>query len=814
MAGSAVTFDIIGRDKASATFDKVGKSVDSTSSKMAKFNKVGDLAGKALAAGLLGVGAAAIKLGQQASDLAETQSKVNQIFGKQGAAALDKFAASAATNLGQSKQTALDAAASFGVFGKAAGLEGNKLAGFSKHLTVLASDMASFGNTSPEQAVEALGAALRGESEPIRAYGVMLDEATLKAEALNLGLLKPVKDQAKIKALYITLEEKQRAYKDAVEDSGKGSLAARKAEAALNLTRGQLKKATEGTIGPLTQQQKVLAAQSAIMKQTKDQQGDFARTSEGLANKQRILKAQMANLGTEIGAKVLPAMVKLTAAGLKAIDWIGRHEKLVGILAASLGGLLATVWAVSTGIKAWTAVSAAATAVQTAFTAASVGTRIQLAALAVQQAIITAATKTWTAVQWALNVALNANPIGLIVIAIAALVAGLVIAYKKSETFRKIVDGAFRAVQKAASFAFEWVKKNWPLLLAIITGPIGLAVYAVVKNWDRIKAATSAAWDAVKGAISGAWDAITSRIANAVDRIKTNIGRIVGFVQAVPGKILHAIGNLGRLLWDAGRAVIQGLIDGIKDKFGDLIDVLGTASDLIQRNKGPIEKDRLLLKPAGIAIMEGLIKGIESGKPALTKVLDKLTNFIERQGQKIADLMGKRSDLIESFGGFTSSVFTAEPKEGEKPTADSLLAFQKAELAKAQRLKRNVAKLLKMGLSRDLIQQLAASGESGLAQINALASGSSAQVQQLNALNASTQQALTAAGTLAGNDLYASDIRDAKRAEQLAQALAKALTAEQRKHPNQPIHIHLEGKEIVYSINKYQDGRGKDRPFP
>ena len=224
------------------------------------------------------------------------------------------------------------------------------------------------------------------------------------------------------------------------------------------------------------------------------------------------------------------------------------------------------------------------------------------------------------------------------------------------------------------------------------------------------------------------------------------------------------------------------------------------------------------MRQLGIDLLEGLVVGIESHEVPLQKVLNKVTAYIERMGQKVATLMGKRSDLISSFGGFTSSVFTqdfTDPETGKSAvTAGSLIEAQKAERAKALRLKRDTQKLLKAGLSASLINQLSASGESGLAQIHALAVGTPDQVKQLNALNAQTQAALTAAGTLAGNDLYASDIKDAKKAEQLAQAIAKALTAEQRKHPNQPIHIHLEGKEIVYSINKYQDGRGKDRPFP
>jgi hypothetical protein len=185
-----------------------------------------------------------------ASDLNETVSKSQQIFGD-ASKAVEDFASNSAKQFGQSKQQAIDAAASFGVFGKAAGLTGEDLSTFSTDLVALSADLASFGNTTPEEAALALGAALRGEAEPIRRFGVLLDDATLKQEALAMGLIKTTK-------------------------------------------------------GALTPQQKVLAANAVILKQTADAQGDFARTSDGVANQQRILEASFKDLQTEIGQKLLP----------------------------------------------------------------------------------------------------------------------------------------------------------------------------------------------------------------------------------------------------------------------------------------------------------------------------------------------------------------------------------------------------------------------------------------------------------------------------------------------------------------------------
>src|SRR3546814_10750441 len=94
--------------------------------------------------------------------------------------------------------------------------------------------------------------------------------------------------------------------------------------------------------------------------------------------------------------------------------------------------------------------------------------------------------KNTTIAQKALNIAMRLNPIGLVVTALILVGSALVLAYKKSETFRRIVNGAFSAVRNVAVGAFNWIRGNWPLLLAIITGPIGLAVLGIRKHRDNI----------------------------------------------------------------------------------------------------------------------------------------------------------------------------------------------------------------------------------------------------------------------------------------------------------------------------------------
>ncbi len=117
---------------------------------------------------------------------------------------------------------------------------------------------------------------------------------------------------------------------------------------------------------------------------------------------------------------------------------------------------------------------------------------------ALYQTLATTATKVATAAQWLWNTALSANPIGLIIIAIVGLVAGIVLLWQKNEAFRNFIKGAWNVIWGAIKFVWDWTKKNWPYLLGILTGPIGMATVLIVKNWDKVKGAGIKVWNWIK----------------------------------------------------------------------------------------------------------------------------------------------------------------------------------------------------------------------------------------------------------------------------------------------------------------------------
>jgi hypothetical protein len=269
------------------------------------------------------------KAAQAASDFNETVSKSGIIFGE-ASTEIKAFADTAASSLGLSKQAALDASTTMGIFGKSAGLAGEDLSNFSIEMVKLSGDLASFHNANPADVALALGAALRGEAEPIRKFGVLLNDAAVKAEAMKMGLY-------------------------------------------------------DGT-GALDAQAKVLATQKIILQQTSDAQGDFARTSDGAANQQRILAAQVDNAKVALGQAFLPILETVLPVLVTFATAIGNNTDAFIAFVAVIGTISGAIVLAKAGMMLYKAAAIITTGVNfalaTSFTAVQVATGIGIIAVA------------------------------------------------------------------------------------------------------------------------------------------------------------------------------------------------------------------------------------------------------------------------------------------------------------------------------------------------------------------------------------------------------------------------------------------------
>jgi hypothetical protein len=163
---------------------------------------------------------------------------------------------------------------------------------------------------------------------------------------------------------------------------------------------------------------------------------------------------------------------------LKLADFVKNNTTLVVVLGGVVGGLAIAIVAVNAATTAWAAT-----------------------------------TKAFAAIQAAFNAIMLANPIFLIGAAIVAVIAILVLLQKEFGIFDgviRVVGAAFGAVWDAIKGVFNWVKNNWPLLLAVITGPFGLAIAFVVKFRDDIMNMFSLIYSGIKATMGFVADVISA----------------------------------------------------------------------------------------------------------------------------------------------------------------------------------------------------------------------------------------------------------------------------------------------------------------
>ncbi|MCX5285697.1 phage tail tape measure protein [Streptomyces sp. NBC_00198] len=333
----------------------------------------------------------------------------------------------------------------------------------------------------------------------------------------------------------------------------------------------------------------------------------------------------------------------------------------VATFGKSVGGLAA-----KGGRAAWAGVTkgitGAARAMRTASSAAlTLGRRMAATTLAAVRSglawaaqkikVIAAAIAARTAAiaQWLLNVAMSANPIVLVVLALAALVIGLVWAYKKVGWFRSFVNGAFQAIASVVTWLVGWVKAHWPLLLAILTGPIGIAVLLIMKYWKKISSGFMSAYHTTVNAgrtlvawVKGLPASIAHALGSLAARLGTNASNawrsfklamvkavvaVVTYVQGIPHRTVVALGKLGSLLYSAGRSLITGFVNGIKSMAGgaydaahSLVSKIGGLFPHSPAKEGPFSGRGWTLH-SGRALMDGLAQGIRAGAPNAVAVM-------------------------------------------------------------------------------------------------------------------------------------------------------------------------------------------------
>ena len=369
----------------------------------------------------------------------------------------------------------------------------------------------------------------------------------------------------------------------------------------------QAQKAAMGLDGLTGEADKAATTQATLAlltEQTADANGAFAREAKTAAGAQQRSNAQLKNTTAAIGTALLPAVA--AAAGVLGDmagfvqDNVGAFQTLGGVLA----GVAATILIVKGATMAWHAA----------------------------QMIAKAATTAWTAVQWLLNAAMTANPIGLVVVAIGALIAGIVLVVKNWDK----VTAAFSAT-------LDWLSKNWDLILPIILGPIGIVISLIKRNWDTvvrvfdafldfvtgvfqsIASVATSIWNAIRSATSAVWNAIRS----IVDTVANGIRSAISAVGSVASSVAGAIRSVFSAAFNLIRSIASSVFGAVESAINSVRSAASAVSSFI---RGTLANAFDAVASAGRSAFNtilGPIRAAESALDALINGVRSLVNWLK-----------------------------------------------------------------------------------------------------------------------------------------------------------------------------------------
>lgn len=427
----------------SSGLDKASQKLGTVGKSMAA---VGDKMSIGVTLPIVAAGVAAVKF---ASDLEETRNKTNVVFGDMAQTVFD-FADGSARAMGMSENAALSAASTFGNLFTSMGIGRGAAADMSTGLVQLAADLASFNNLNPEEVFIKLQSGIVGEVEPLRALGINLSAAAVEAKAMQMGLV----------------------------DAN----------------------------GELSEQAKIAARYAIIMEQTSNAQGDFARTSDGLANSSRILKAQLEDTAAAFGEQLIPAATMALQALIPMLEFFNNLPdaakkgivymllfvaalgpilsiggKVLGLL-SGIGGLVGGGGALSAGLGSLSAFISATLVPALGSLVAAIG-------------------------------AISA-PVWLLIGAIVALIAVLI-------KFGPAAANTVKMIVQIFAAGFERIKFELGRWLVYLAGTFA-------KGYEEARKGGASIVEGIWAGITTAWDGLLTNVAVALDNLLNWINNAIG----------------------------------------------------------------------------------------------------------------------------------------------------------------------------------------------------------------------------------------------------------------------------------------------
>jgi phage-related protein len=375
-----------------------------------------------------------------------------------------------------------------------------------------------------------------------------------------------------------------------------------------------------------------------------------------------------------------PAFVQMGKSLLMLVPVFVALAKVAGpVLAVALSALMPLVYALTDVIK---------------FLAPALGP-IVIGILA-----IVAAVKVWTAIQAILD--LELSPFTLVLIGIIAVIAGLSLAVYEVVKHWHVFETAFLGVFRSV---LGWLKANWPLVIGIILGPVGIVAVLVIKHWTEVRAFTeqtwraittfvtrivgdlvaflSGAWDDIKRAVQAAWrwllTATTTAWRTWGSIVRGAVSAVVGIVSdgfnairsAIGGALSRATSTIrgwGSSLLGAGRSAVSNLLAGITSALAGIggwvkAHVVDPIVGAVKHWFG-IASPSTVMRGLGESVTEGFVSGIVKGNPvAVAKhvfggIPSALAAIVGKGIVGVGSLPSKALSALGSVGGWARGMLT------------------------------------------------------------------------------------------------------------------------------------------------------------
>jgi hypothetical protein len=316
---------------------------------------------------------------------------------------------------------------------------------------------------------------------------------------------------------------------------------------------------------------------SLVTKATQGQANAFAGTAAGAMAR---FHASTEALQEGLGQALLPALSAVTSALARGADFLSRHKTLTEALVIGVAVLAGSLLALSVAT-------------------------------------------------WAVNVAMAANPIGIVVVAIAAFIAVLVVAYEKVKIFHDIVNAAFTAVRDVVGGAFESIKIIVQTAMAVVEDSIKLVLDLIHGDWG-------AAWNDMKALVKAVLDGIGAYVRNSLfglggdalklargighaiwSGIKAELEALAALDLWLEQKIGQAVSGVvswvGGEVRGIGKGIVDGILHGIENLPSDLLHALtggiGSAISGVKSFLGIASPSKLVYDQVGTPMGQGVIMG-------------------------------------------------------------------------------------------------------------------------------------------------------------------------------------------------------------